>query len=325
MRRYTSSVEEYSIDECFADLGELPEYDSIAWQIKKDLEISLNMTFSIGIAPTKVVAKAASKWKKPAGLTIIEEFERAEFLEKIPANKIWGIGPSASQKLRKLGLVTAKEFIDKSEEWVSLHFGKPMLEIWHELSGRSIFKVNTGSREQYKSFMKSRTFNPPTNDKEKIFSELSFNIERVCVRLRAHSLYAGTIHPYIKTQTFHYKSLDIRLPHKTNMPYDILSVVKDHLSEIWKPGVLYRATGITVHNLSAEKAWQGDLFGSAEKSKSIGELFQTIDQLNAKHHKSNSVFLASSFKAYGILPKQKRGKMKPVKKVINIPLLGNAN
>jgi DNA polymerase-4 len=76
VRRYTADVEEYSVDECFAELTGLRRplkmsYLTMVERIKSDLERELGLTFSLGLAPTKVVAKIASKWHKPAGLTVI--------------------------------------------------------------------------------------------------------------------------------------------------------------------------------------------------------------------------------------------------------------
>src|SRR3989454_11350529 len=76
VRRYTPDVEEYSVDECFCDLTGLRRplrmsYETMAARIKADLEHDLGLTFAVGLAPTKVVAKLASKWQKPAGLTVI--------------------------------------------------------------------------------------------------------------------------------------------------------------------------------------------------------------------------------------------------------------
>src|SRR5262245_61137095 len=77
VRRYTPDVEEYSIDECFADLTGLRrplkmKYITMAQRIKQDLDAELGFTFSVGLAPTKVIAKIASKWKKPSGLTAVQ-------------------------------------------------------------------------------------------------------------------------------------------------------------------------------------------------------------------------------------------------------------
>src|ERR1043166_9195135 len=76
VRRYTPDVEEYSVDECFCDLTGLRgllrmSYEQIAARIKQDLDVELGFTFSVGLAPNKVIAKIASKWQKPSGLPLI--------------------------------------------------------------------------------------------------------------------------------------------------------------------------------------------------------------------------------------------------------------
>src|SRR5713226_9059198 len=96
VRRYTPDVEEYSIDECFADLTGLRRplrmsYLKIAERMKKELDAALGFTFSVGLAPNKVVAKIASKWAKPSGLTAIPGRELHHFLAKVPVGTVWGI------------------------------------------------------------------------------------------------------------------------------------------------------------------------------------------------------------------------------------------
>src|SRR6185437_12189230 len=96
VRRYTPSVEEYSVDECFADLTGLEaqyglSYPKIAQLIKKNLEEALGITFGVGLAPTKVLAKAASKFNKPAGFTHITAENRREYLSKVAVGQVWGI------------------------------------------------------------------------------------------------------------------------------------------------------------------------------------------------------------------------------------------
>jgi DNA polymerase-4/DNA polymerase V len=89
---YTPEVEEYSIDECFCDLTGLRRplrmsYERIAARIKQDLDTELGFTFSVGLAPTKVVAKIASKWQKPSGLTVIPGRELHCSLAHVPVEK----------------------------------------------------------------------------------------------------------------------------------------------------------------------------------------------------------------------------------------------
>ena len=115
VRRYTPDVEEYSIDECFADLAGLHRplrmsYLKIAERIKKELDAELGFTFSVGLAPNKVVAKIASKWQKPSGLTAIPGRELHRYLAKLPVQNVWGIGPNTTAFLQKHGIQTALEY-----------------------------------------------------------------------------------------------------------------------------------------------------------------------------------------------------------------------
>ena len=120
VRRYTPAVEEYSIDECFADLTGLQRplhmsYLQIVEKIKRDLDTELGFTFSAGLAPNKVLAKIASKWKKPSGLTAIPGRDIHLFLTGLPVNKVWGIGAKTTALLNKFGIQTALDFARQPE------------------------------------------------------------------------------------------------------------------------------------------------------------------------------------------------------------------
>ena len=215
VRHYTPEVEEYSIDECFADLTGLRSrfhmsYESIAKKIKDELQSSLGITFSVGVGPTKVIAKVASKWKKPNGFTIIKGKDIQDFLRDIPIGAVWGIGPNTSAYLNKFGIKTALQFAERPEAWVKETLAKPYQALWHELRGTPIYEVHPGGQHEYKSIMKTRTFSPPSADKEFVFSQISKNIERLCTKLRAHKLFAREISGYLKTQQFSYKGFEVR-------------------------------------------------------------------------------------------------------------------
>ena len=115
VRRYTPEVEEYSVDECFADVTGLRRplrmsYIQIAERIKQDLDTELGFTFSVGLAPNKVVAKIASKWQKPSGLTAIPGLELHRYLAQLPVENVWGIGHQTTALLHKHGVQTALQF-----------------------------------------------------------------------------------------------------------------------------------------------------------------------------------------------------------------------
>lgn len=237
VRRYTPEVEEYSIDECFADITGLRQslrmsYEDIARSIKHDLQTELGMTFSVGLSITKVLAKTASKWQKPDGLTTIPGYEIEKYLSQTPAKSIWGIGPNTAVYLEKLGIKTALELAKKDLNFVETYLTKPIIELWRELRGESILQLSTGKKTEYKSIMKTRTFTPASADPTVILGELSRNIESACARLRHYGLYAKEINFYIKGQDFRHYGVEIEMPMSTCTPEKFVQAVKDRKSVV---------------------------------------------------------------------------------------------
>src|SRR3989442_4635801 len=189
VRRYTPDVEEYSIDECFCDLTGLRRplrmsYIQIAERIKHDLDTELGFTFSVGLAPNKVVAKIPSKWAKPSGLTAIPGRELHRYLAKLPVEKVWGIGPNTTAFLRKHDIQTALEFARASETWVKKYLSKPIYQIWQELNGAYVFELPIGEHDTYYTIQKVKTFTPASSDRAFVFAQLAKNTENACNALQ---------------------------------------------------------------------------------------------------------------------------------------------
>ena len=241
VRRYTPIVEEYSIDECFADLTGMRRalrmsYPETALSIKRDLQRELGITFSVGLSATKVLAKVGSKWKKPDGFTPIPLRDAPEFLGKIRAGTIWGIGPQSAAYLEKFGVRTALDFARKDDAWIESHVQKPLREIWQELNGECVYELSTEHKETYQSIQKTRTFTPPSRDREFIFSQLSKNIENACIKARRWKLASPEVSFFLKTQDFRYHGCELKLSHATNVPQDILHIVSEAFPRMFRQG-----------------------------------------------------------------------------------------
>ncbi|MEO8638033.1 MAG: DNA polymerase IV [Candidatus Taylorbacteria bacterium] len=300
VRRFVPTVEEYSIDECFADLSELKlkkeNIEAIVRKIKNTLQAELGMTFSLGVGETKVLAKAASKFKKPDGLTIITREESPKYLGAIPIEKIWGIGMATAISLWKHGVRTALDFTEMREEWVNEHMNKPYVEIWHELRGTSLYHVRDEKKTEYQSISKTRTFTPASGERAVLLSELSKNAENACIKVRRYNLKAKEISFFIKTKEFNYFSADASLEYPTNDPQKVMQSVERNFDQIWKPKNLYRTTGVVLRNLSFGNIIQTDFFGEHKKSADKSALYEKVDRLSRKFGK-HVVFLASSMSA----------------------------
>jgi len=151
---------------------------------QKELDAELGFTFSVGLAPNKVVAKIASKWAKPSGLTAIPGKELHRYLAKLPVEKVWGIGPNTTALLQKYDIRTALEFARREEPWVKKYFSKPFYQIWQELNGQYIFELALGEHETYYTIQKVKTFTPASSDRAFVFAQLSKNIENACNALQ---------------------------------------------------------------------------------------------------------------------------------------------
>jgi DNA polymerase-4/DNA polymerase V len=335
--RYTNAIEEYSIDECFAELTGLRRYlrlpyIEMARRIKTELDNELGMTFSVGLGPNKVIAKIGSKWKKPNGLTAIPGYEIHKYLAVLPVGKIWGIGPNTEAFLAQENVRTALDFVQKDEAWVEARLAKPFREIWQELNGRLVYELVRGEHHAYQSISKTKTFTPPSSDKEFVWSQLSRNVENACIKARRHNLAATELAIFLKTQEFRYFGADAKLSVAVNTPVELAPAVRPLFERVYRSGLPYRATGIVLFGLREAGGGQQDLFGAAAKAEKMRALFGCLDDLDVRYGK-HTVFLGSSLAALerkqhegdrGDAPRRStelfRGETK--RQHLNLPILG---
>lgn len=340
VRRYTPMVEEYSIDECFADITGMRRvnrmnYRDMAHSIKRELEVELGITFSVGLSATKVLAKIGSKWKKPDGFTSIPLNEAEKFLAKTPVGYVWGIGPNTAAYLNKFGIRSALDFAKKDEPWVRAKVAKPIAEIWQELNGNAVYELTTEKKTSYQSISKTKTFTPPSRDEKFIFSQLSKNVENACIKARRWDLASPRIFFFLKTQDFRYHGFEVKLPHPTNVPQDVLREVRRFFPTVYEKGKLYRASGITLTHLQPADSVQLDLFGKVQESEGMKLIFESVDAISERYGK-HAVFLGSSFQAMtfgshlgdrGVTPERTKQLFKgeTSRRRLAIPMLGEVN
>jgi DNA polymerase-4/DNA polymerase V len=297
-RRFSPDVEEYSIDEAFADLTGLRRsfhgsYRMIAEKIQEVIRTELGITVSIGVSLTKVLAKIASKFNKPHGITVIPGKEIHLYLNKLPVVKIWGIGENTAAFLRKLGIHTALEFAQRDERFINEYLSKPYQEIWHELNGRSIYPVIRESKSSYQSIGKTRTFTPPSNDATFIFAQLSKNLENACIKARRYRLAAKKLLLYLRTQDFRNTGIEMKLSSASAYPTELFYTLKKGFQHLFQPKKFYRQTGVVLAELVTDSQVQYNLFDNIIKIEKMARIYHAVDTVSKKYGK-HTIHHASS-------------------------------
>jgi len=302
IRRFSNTIEEYSIDECFADVTGVHttyenNYAKLAEHIQNTLEQELNMSFSVGIAPSKVLAKLTSTHYKPHGCTTLGIPAIADFLTHIPIQNIWGIGRNMTTYMRDIGIHTAYDLYTKDDAWIEQNLAKPYKELWYELRGISVKNIIT-TKQQAKSIQKTHTFYAKTSDKELLFSYLMKNVENACIKARTLGLHARRLSFFLKTQYFQYLEVSCPLSTATNIVAALSPLLRDKFDELYIPEI-YRATGFTLHDLTTHPSAQLDLYGQQRINKQHQDISQALDIL-AKRYGKHTVYMGSSIGANSV-------------------------
>ncbi len=290
MRRYTPVVEEYSIDEGFADITGLRRlhhmsYPDIAKKIQEAIKAELDLTVSVGLSLSKGLCKIASDYRKPHGITVVRGKHIHLFLPRIPLHEVWGFGPNTVQLLHKHGLQTAWDFVQRPDKWAQKLLGKPGLEIWHELRGVNLLPVTPNPKPANVSIGKGKTFTSPSSDKQFVYAKLVRNVESAFIRLRRHKQRTREIYVALRYKDYQEFGLGARLNRATDSTQEVLPVVKELFEKLFRPGMEYRTTQVWLTRLETAESTQFDLFEDRLKIDKYERLSKTIDEINARFGK----------------------------------------
>lgn len=198
LKDFSPNLEYVSVDEFLVGLEGLKGVE-VGRKIKQAIKEKFFISCSIGIAPTRILAKLASKLDKPDGLVVIEPKDIPEVFNCLPVEALCGIGPSFKARLNSLGILTLKDLFETSRELLTGHFGK----IGHWLYGAvrtnkdlpvTFFDI---PNEPPKSIGHSYTLARETSNNETIFAWVRLLSEMVSARLRQQNLEAKTVHLYL--------------------------------------------------------------------------------------------------------------------------------
>ncbi len=204
LRRYTPAVEQVSIDEAFLDVaGSEALYGSavqVARSVRATIRRELDLTASVGVASTKLVAKVASDLKKPDGLVVVTLGTEAAFLAPLPISRLWGVGAKTAVVLAEFGVRTIGDLADLPDDVLARRFGRqgPVLA----QRARGIDSSPVSASEPARSVSHEHTFAVDTADPEVLERTLLALSEGVASRLRAGGVKARTIAVKVRDSSF---------------------------------------------------------------------------------------------------------------------------
>lgn len=282
--RYTPLIEPLSIDEAFLDLTGTerlfgPPAD-VAAGIKRAVADELQLTCSVGVAPSKFVAKLASDLDKPDGLVVVMPDRVREFLDVLPIKRLWGAGTATQRKFADLGLHTFGDVRRLTRDALVQHFGIAGSRYYELVRGIDPRRVVPDRAA--KSISHEQTFATDIADADVLRAVLLEQIEDVAARLRRHALVAQTVFVKLRTPDFATFSRRHTLPEHTDRT-DLLWRSARELFDEWfaaRPGPL-RLLGGGAAELRPADQKQQLLFERAEDTRRRS-LDRTVDQIRAR-------------------------------------------
>lgn len=201
----------------------------------------------------------------------------------LPAGNVWGIGPATTAYLAKIGIKTALEFALLPERTIRARLTKPALEIWRELRGESVYPVTAEQKSSYASISKTRTFSPPSTDRDYIFAHLLRNLESACIKARCYQLAPLRIASFLKKQNFEMAAQEAKLNRSSAQPLELSRLPRELFDGIYKSGESYRATGVALLDLVHDTQTQYSLFEDPLRAEKVRELYEAVDLLSGKY------------------------------------------
>lgn len=289
LSRYTDKVDIYSIDEAFLDVTGFENIFKMApiefaHKIKSDIERDIGVSVSVGIAPTKMLAKLAThKAKSLNGYYVIEKGLIPYELENIKTEDIWGIGRNIARSLRKFGIFYAHEILLKDDNFYKVNYGKKGLELKYELSGISVIPLSDNS-EKPKSIQRTRAFPVFSSDSEYIKMEIIIHLHNVCKKLRENNQKTALIALMLRTKDFRVFYADEKLENVTNSEIELTQKVFKLFERIYTPGIIYRSSGVLAFSLCDTEKTQLSLFENIKNSK-CSKISEVLDRVENKFGK----------------------------------------
>jgi len=290
---YSPEMEIYSIDEAFLKFDGFRFFDlqTMGDEMQRRVIKGTGIPISIGIAPTKALAKVANRIakkfpQKTKSVYIIDsEEKRIKALKWLKIEDVWGIGRQHSKRLQAIGVKTAYDFTQLNESWVKKNMAIVGLRLKHDLQGMPTLDLE--EMQLKKSIATTRSFDRNYTELQQLQERISTFAVSCAEKLRKQKSCCNSLMVFIHTNG-HRKDLEqysrnivIKLPYPTNSSIELSKFALQALSKIFKAGYQYKKAGVIVQDFTDEDKMQLNLFENSDERHQ--SLMKSIDKINAAY------------------------------------------
>lgn len=297
---YSPTTEIYSIDECFLSLHGI-KVDLYQYGLDMVQKVGkwTGIPISVGTAPTKSLAKVANRIAKKfpqvtkGSYVIDSEEKRIKALKWLPIEDVWGIGRQNAKKLFAQGVKRAYDFTEMPESWVLKNMTIVGLRLQKDLKG--IESIEMEEEEKKKSISTTRSFDKDCDTfdelKERMIAYTTLSAQKLRDQkslCNAVSIFVET-NRFKETETYYYKSINLKLPFSTSSTLELVSFAIMGLKHIYRDNLHYKKAGITLTHFVDAGCYQPSLFFNSNPKHR--ELMKVMDRINGTYQ-NNAIRLA---------------------------------
>jgi DNA polymerase IV (DinB-like DNA polymerase) len=247
-RKYADKFEQWGIDEAFLDVStrvkDYAEAEALAKQLKREVNEKEHLTCSVGIGPNKLIAKIASDYKKPDGLTIVKEDAAEAFLAPLPVRKLLWVGGKTEAKLKRIGVNTIGDLARYDPTVLAEAFG--VMGTQMHLSARGIDRSEVEARTEVKSISHETTFEEDTDDAEAVLKALDALAAGAAKEVVEQKLFFKTVTVKVRYENFETHTRSKTLAYITNRQQDLQKTARELLRAYLKTDRKIRLIGVRV-------------------------------------------------------------------------------
>lgn len=275
LSQFSSQLETYSIDEAFLDLTDCSHENltELGHEIRASVLQRTGIPVSVGIAPTKSLAKIATETAKKqtssdgvVNLCSLNEQDIDAYLAAIAVEDVWGIGRKYALFLTNYGITTARDLKYADAKWVRRHLTIVGERIVFELRGTACLPIESEPKSK-KGIMCSKTFGREITGFQELQEAIATYTARAAEKLRSQETQATALSVFVQTNRFntvipyYTNSYDITLPYPTSFTPDLIHHALTGLKAIYREGYRYKKAGVYLTRIVPEEHVQPDLFG----------------------------------------------------------------